>query len=360
MMRLWMMLCAATSILPEASAQTASVPVEFLVIPETQTASYGYSDDPQEALPYNDGLIKEAPYIPLVVPRTPEYDHFYSSGGDAVNGAANAPWQAELFQPRTMAQFVERGIARGRPLWSLQHLCGGALISWGWVLTAAHCLSPEDLNNPLGPYRIRLGSDNISTDPGWTYVIDAVVLKNPKVRAPANGSPLLHDDIALIHFSPDAYSRRDLPTMRLVRAIPRDTGAPPPQGSFVSATGWGRQNAREQQSTAGWTRASDPQLHSAVEMQVTLKVIEPGTCAKQWKLNRNDKVICAGGFTGRQTCQGDSGGPLVTRDRGALLVGIVSWNNETCYGEKEKPGVYTRVAAYGGWIDDVIRKRGGR
>ena len=55
--------------------------------------------------------------------------------------------------------------------------------------------------------------------------------------------------------------------------------------------------------------------------------------------------------------QGDSGGPLSVEDpvTGAWqLGGIISWGPNSC-GEKLRPGVYTRVPSFTGWIRDIVR-----
>ena len=65
--------------------------------------------------------------------------------------------------------------------------------------------------------------------------------------------------------------------------------------------------------------------------------------------------MCAGAKKGKDSCGGDSGGPLVCRQKDGswTQVGLVSWGSAEC-GEKGKPGVYTWVANYIDWIDNII------
>lgn len=53
-------------------------------------------------------------------------------------------------------------------------------------------------------------------------------------------------------------------------------------------------------------------------------------------------------------CQGDSGGPLVCmKDNRMTLVGIISWGIGC--GQKDVPGIYTKVTNYLDWIQDNMQ-----
>lgn len=68
----------------------------------------------------------------------------------------------------------------------------------------------------------------------------------------------------------------------------------------------------------------------------------------------SDRQMCAVGVAdGSDACNGDSGGALIAQRGGkAVLVGVISFG-EGC-GQRQRPGVYARVAAFSKWIDDVI------
>ncbi|KAF3851313.1 hypothetical protein F7725_013085 [Dissostichus mawsoni] len=66
-------------------------------------------------------------------------------------------------------------------------------------------------------------------------------------------------------------------------------------------------------------------------------------------------MLCAGDTRGLDdACKGDSGGPLVCRNNDKMtLMGVISWG-DGC-GQKDKPGVYTRVTHYIDWIKSIIK-----
>ena len=63
---------------------------------------------------------------------------------------------------------------------------------------------------------------------------------------------------------------------------------------------------------------------------------------------------------GIDTCQGDSGGPAISfltlpkvEEVRATLVGLTSWGYGC--GRANKPGVYTKVSKYVGWVYDKVK-----
>ncbi len=276
--------------------------------------------------------------VPMPQPADPAASSSGGVGGERAN-PAEARWQAQIYQPWSMAYFRANGVnTTGRRLWELQHLCGGVLIARDWILTAAHCLdNASGRRNP--PYRVRLGVIDFAREGGWTYAIDRVE-RFPLYRDPAPGQPpRTRYDIALVHFIRDAASRADTPPAAMVSAIAIDNRPPPPDGDDVYATGWGVMAGQEPTS---------------VMMKIDLDVVGDQRCAALWRTARNPTVICAGG-AGVQTCQGDSGGPLVNRHGPPRLIGIVSYNLIQCRGRADRPGVYTRVATpeYIRWIRQI-------
>ncbi|XP_034647763.1 kallikrein-15-like [Trachemys scripta elegans] len=77
--------------------------------------------------------------------------------------------------------------------------------------------------------------------------------------------------------------------------------------------------------------------------------ISAAECQVAYPAGVTDNMLCAGGERrrwGLLPCEGDSGGPLVC-DR--ELQGVISWGEVEC-SLPNKPGVYTRVCKFLGWI----------
>ncbi|XP_023936385.2 trypsin-2 [Bicyclus anynana] len=236
----------------------------------------------------------------------------------------------------------------GSPEWLFK--CGSTLISEKFALTAAHCSrlslrqSPDVINST--PEIVRFGVENIADDEFNIHgnPID-VNIKN-FINHPDYKSPMKYYDIAVIEFESPVQFKGNLHPACLWPYS--DTSH---LGTEAILTGWGY--------TEGGKHPTE--LQTAV-----VDIIDTPKCDSILEMfhNRNwggfkENQMCAGKLVGGiDTCQGDSGGPLQVKvplkTEGNIyqILGVTSFGIRC--GQKNRPGIYTRVSSFIDWIEDKV------
>ncbi|XP_065165156.1 coagulation factor IX-like [Atheta coriaria] len=230
------------------------------------------------------------------------------ASGSRNTPAKRWPWLAALFKPTIQKQ----------------QFCGGAVITDVHILTAAHCfenLRNEDIRVRLGEYDFRRADETRSRD----FAVVKIIKHEEYNQA------TYEHDIAILTLDRSATFNSYMWPICL-----------PPlnrtyEGETVTVAGWG------QQAYMGPT--------SDVLLEVTMPVWPQIRCVDAFAQRISDNNLCAAAYEGgKDSCLGDSGGPLVYQlENGRwVAIGIVSWGIGC--GNKDQPGIYTRVDKYIPWI----------
>ncbi|MBK1783768.1 S1 family peptidase [Prauserella cavernicola] len=209
------------------------------------------------------------------------------------------------------------------------HRCGASLVSPTWAVTAAHCVAGVD---DLTQLTARVGSNDRTEGGEQRRVVEKVV-------HPGYGEgEFVGDDVALVRLAEPV----DAEPIDLADATATDPGAD------VRMLGWG---STCQDPVTCPAPEKPRQLH-----QLDTRVVAPELCTDR----KTDAELCVGERDGGVgACHGDSGGPLLVRT-GPETWSLAGATSRSGQGESEcaeGPALFTSVAAYSEWIDQVVDDR---
>jgi secreted trypsin-like serine protease len=254
----------------------------------------------------------------------------------------------------------------------LYHECGATMISDTWALTAAHCVEtarveavgravqyvPDADGNLVrfGPIILVIGLGDLRRmAAGSVFPVSRIVV-HPDYQS---GRPEAGNDIALLRIA--GTWAGPVATLEAVPDAGEDDDA-----FYVAGYGNTEEDGPGERAVSRTGRhLSAPRMRlqegrvpavsgAACKAQIVHFISDYGLEEAYGDVTIHPATqICAGdGFI--DSCQGDSGGPLVRYGSTGqpVQVGIVSWGLGC--GRAESPGIYTRIAAFTGWIRGTV------
>ncbi|XP_039967452.1 serine protease snake-like isoform X1 [Bactrocera tryoni] len=252
------------------------------------------------------------------VPRPSELacSEYYYPREEVINGLVTAP--------NEFPYMVALGWNTTKPN-VYEYKCGAALISYDWVVTAAHCTSVGGQE----PAVVLAGGVELTSTRFPPTPIENIII-HPKYEP-----KISYHDIALIKLTDAPHETEPACIGDHLPLISQN----------ATAVGYGH--------TVFGGKPSDQLLKAYLQTIETVLcqffftdqdalpngLLDTHLCAKDLQFNRD-------------TCQGDSGGPLVLKGKAeSFVIGVTSFGLGCA---TDAPGIYTNVAKYLDWIEPIL------
>ncbi|XP_008206624.2 protein masquerade [Nasonia vitripennis] len=332
--------CAAKSVIREYLGIQGENVTDNTALSNRNDTIFAITPHPSFATPQPTLLFDTTPITTTTTTTTKS--PVYSKYVCGVKGTSRAPLQARNFDRGARVVGGEDADAN-EWCWQValinslnQYLCGGALIGTQWVLTAAHCVT--NIVRSGDAIYVRVGDVDLTRKYGSP---GAQTLRVATTYIHHNhNSQTLDNDIALLKL----HGQAELKDGVCLVCLPA-RGVSHTAGKRCTVTGY------------GYMGEAGPIPLRVREAEIP--IVSDAECIR--KVNAvTEKIFilpassfCAGGEQGNDACQGDGGGPLVCQDDGFYeLAGLVSWGFGC--GRVDVPGVYVKVSAFIGWINQII------
>ncbi|KAJ8681741.1 hypothetical protein QAD02_017533 [Eretmocerus hayati] len=230
---------------------------------------------------------------------------------------------------------------------SVAFLCGGALISSRYVITAAGCVAKRERAISAVLVLVRLGEHDDETNPDCRETVCNLPHEDyfvEDINVHRKFDPVhLYNDLALVRVNRTIiFTDFIRPICMPTAYLSTDNG----ELNKVAFSGWGANHPKKQNTVLTW---------------FTLLTLNQSFCesaykTKSYEYKMSPGQLCAYPKCGGALCKGDTGGPLQMVDNDTNLhhlVGVASYTRScTCL---TYPALFTQVYHYLTWIFDQMK-----